>query len=172
MHHFNLKSLAFYGVAIGSVLILFKAVTAYGETRLKAPQKISDRYLLTFKEQLPNCQTPNSLSLQIQQSGIYVNASLLPANTNAEIARAAEKKPKLTGLIDAKQITLSGTVPTATICSNSNQKITNIQSVNLKMHSQTPKNLLGEITINSMTKSLQFNATPQKTRESTEKFHQ
>jgi hypothetical protein len=32
MNHLSLKSLAFYGVAIGSVALLFKVVSAYGET--------------------------------------------------------------------------------------------------------------------------------------------
>jgi hypothetical protein len=37
MSHFNAKTLSFYGIAIGSVLLLFKTVSAYGETKLKAP---------------------------------------------------------------------------------------------------------------------------------------
>lgn len=33
MNHFHSKSLVFYGVAITSVLILFKIVTLYGEKK-------------------------------------------------------------------------------------------------------------------------------------------
>lgn len=54
MSHFNLKSLAFYGVAIGSVLVLFKTVTAYGESNLKAPDKIGGIYRLEAQN-LPEC---------------------------------------------------------------------------------------------------------------------
>ncbi|QFS47250.1 hypothetical protein GXM_04740 [Nostoc sphaeroides CCNUC1] len=54
MNHFNLKSLIFYGVAISSVLVLFKTVTVYGENNLKAPPAINGRYRLTLSENLPN----------------------------------------------------------------------------------------------------------------------
>ncbi len=40
MNDFNFKSLGFYGVAIASVLILFKGVTAYGESHSKHLHKL------------------------------------------------------------------------------------------------------------------------------------
>ncbi|HAN74592.1 MAG TPA: hypothetical protein DCQ51_11020 [Planktothrix sp. UBA8407] len=76
MHnHFNLKSLAFYGTMIGSVLILFKGVTAYGETQLKAPITIGGNYSIEF-DNPPNCLKDKELTLKIEQSGIYIFANL------------------------------------------------------------------------------------------------
>ena len=42
MNHLSLKSLAFYGIAIGSVALLFKVVSAYGETNLKAARQLGE----------------------------------------------------------------------------------------------------------------------------------
>jgi hypothetical protein len=39
MKHVKCKTLAFYALTIVPVLVLFKAVTAYGESNLKAPPK-------------------------------------------------------------------------------------------------------------------------------------
>ncbi|NJK77025.1 MAG: hypothetical protein HC786_17625 [Richelia sp. CSU_2_1] len=44
MNHLSFKSLVFYGMAIGSVSLLFKVVTACGETNLKAPPAIAGNY--------------------------------------------------------------------------------------------------------------------------------
>ncbi len=75
MSHFNLKSLAFYGVAIGSVLVLFKTVTAYGESNLKAPAKIGGVYHLEAQN-LPECLRAQDLVVNIEQSGIYLFGDL------------------------------------------------------------------------------------------------
>ncbi|HCF30241.1 MAG TPA: hypothetical protein DEV81_24275, partial [Cyanobacteria bacterium UBA11049] len=69
-NHFNFKSLAFYGIAIASVLILFKIVTAYGEKNLKAPVPIEGRYRLNLAQNIPICPQESNLVLDIQQSGI------------------------------------------------------------------------------------------------------
>jgi hypothetical protein len=61
---------------IGSVLILFKGVTAYGESQIKAPNKISGSYQLEMQN-LPNCLDSNNLTLKIEQSGIYLFAQLI-----------------------------------------------------------------------------------------------
>ena len=74
--HFNFKSLTFYGVAIGFVLILFNLVTRYGEANLKAPARIDGRYRLSIA-QLPDCLKSADPVLTIQQSGIYLNGFLL-----------------------------------------------------------------------------------------------
>lgn len=110
MKHFNFKSLAFYGVAIASVLILFKVVTAYGETNLKAPAPISGSYRMKLAQNLSICPKSSELILDIQQSGIYLNGSLLPANVNEQQARSGEKSPSLTGKISNQQITLAGKI--------------------------------------------------------------
>lgn len=84
MNHFNSKSLTFYAIATGSVLLLFKAVTLYGEKHLQASPIINGTYSLSLTNNVSECQQSQPLKLDIQQSGIYVNASLFPAKTNAE----------------------------------------------------------------------------------------
>jgi len=85
--HFNLKSLTFYGVAIGFVLLLFNVVTAC--TKPKAPAPIDGRYRLSILKICPTV-LKDALVLDIEQSGIYLNGSLLPASTDAQRARAGE----------------------------------------------------------------------------------
>lgn len=75
MSHFNLKSLTFYGVMIGSVLVLFNIVSVYGESSLKAPPNISGNYLLE-SQNLPDCLKSEKLNLVIAQSGIYLTGRL------------------------------------------------------------------------------------------------
>jgi hypothetical protein len=76
MSHFNAKTLSFYGVAIGSVLLLFKTVSAYGETKLKAPPNIDGSYQFLQTENLPNCLQDQQLKLNVEQSGVYLFGNL------------------------------------------------------------------------------------------------
>lgn len=126
MHnHFNPKSLLFYGTMIGSVAILFRITTAYGESHLKAPPDVSGRYLST--QPISECPSDSRLVLVIQQSGIYLNGSLLLVDETQETARVAshtaapEEKHFLTGLLEQQQVNLSGTVPGLADCKFSNQ---------------------------------------------------
>jgi hypothetical protein len=130
-NHFKLQSLVFYGVAISSVLLLFKVVTAYGETNLKAPAPIEGRYRLSLDQNLPNCLELSDLVLDIQQSGIYLNGSLLPADSNAQQTKSGKKRPSLTGKLSNQQLQLSGSVPISNICNrpvSSNLNAVTIQS--------------------------------------------
>ena len=151
MNHFNFKSLAFYGVAIASVLILFKVVTAYGETNLKAPAPISGSYRMKLAQNLSICPKSSELLLDIQQSGIYLNGSLLPASVDAQQASSSEKRPSLTGKISNQQLTLAGTVPNSTFCNNQPQQVS-IQSL---LHKE---NLAGKLTLNTIPQSIAFTA--------------
>ncbi len=121
MSHFNFKSLAFYGGAIAVVVVLFSTVTSYGETHLKAPAAVDGSYRLSFGH-LPDCLKSNPLVLNIQQSGSYLSASLLPTNTNNNKgATAAKAKPTLTGRLNNQQLSLSGTAPLLSVCNNVSQ---------------------------------------------------
>ncbi len=104
---FNLKSLGFYGGAIGFVVALFSFATAYGEANLKAPNKLEGQYRIAAQS-LPGCLQTDALILTIQQSGIYLSGSLLNADETSKTLTASKKKPSLTGLLDRDQITLSG----------------------------------------------------------------
>jgi hypothetical protein len=109
MHHFSLKSLTFYGVAIGSVVTLFSLTTAYGEANLRPSTKIAGRYRL-HAQTLPGCLKTEALVLTVQQSGIYLNATL--AEPGATPAPSAKLKPSLHGFWRSQQLTLAGR-PTA-----------------------------------------------------------
>jgi hypothetical protein len=76
MSHFNAKTLSFYGIAISSVLILFKGVSAYGETKLKAPPHIDGSYEFLQTENLPLCLQEQQLKLNVEQSGVYLFGNL------------------------------------------------------------------------------------------------
>ncbi len=114
--HFNVKSLTFYAVAIGSVLLLFNVVTAYGESKLKAPKTIGGSYRLTFANSFPGCPQIAPVVLQLDQSGTYVNAAILkPAEQNTH-PMSAEEKLTLTGLFKNQQLTLAGNVAKSVLC--------------------------------------------------------
>ena len=120
MNHFSPKSLAFYGTMIGSVLVLFNIVSAYGEANLKAPSKVSGNYQLTSSE-LPDCFRSENLTLAIEQSGRYIAGELsLSPQTIATPEKASpgvELSPEkpgtkenivLNGLMLSQPFTLSG----------------------------------------------------------------
>lgn len=109
MNHFNPKSLVFYGTAIGSVVVLFTVVTAYGNANLKAPEKIEGDYPLKARN-WPSCIKANSPVLKLTQSGIYLTGSFFEDGT-AEVATSSEEKPSLTGQFQGKELSLAGSVP-------------------------------------------------------------
>ena len=85
MSHFSAKSLTFYGVAITSVLVLFKVVSAYGETNLKAASDIGGTYKITRSQNFPDCLAEQKLNLTVEQSGIYLFGHLaLQSESNKE----------------------------------------------------------------------------------------
>jgi hypothetical protein len=149
MHKTN--SLAFYAIAIGSVLVLFKVVSTYGESRLQAATNIGGNYQVTLDENIPNCQQLKPLTLIIQQSGIYINASL------AKDVNHQETSPPLTGKFERQQLNLQGKIPDKILCP---------QTINVTIEAKTasPNNLNGKMTVNpnSSPKAITFSATMQK----------
>ena len=164
MNHFNLKSLTFYGIAIGSVLLLFKTVSAYGETNLKAPPAMSDRYRLALAEDIPNCDKPDKLILNIQQSGIYLNASFLSANTNAETPNSHPKNDSLTGILRNQQVSLSGKIDRSILCNSASASNTHIHSATMQMQLLDKGNFTGQLALSGSTKTFRFTAVPEKTQ--------
>ena len=118
MNHLSLKSLAFYGIALGSVSLLFKVVTAYGETNLKAPPAIAGSYRFDDKS-LPECLTSDSLVLTIEQSGVYLSGNLRSGSSEGELEKTAAETPSLVGKWETQGLSLSGAVPNLTGCSDS-----------------------------------------------------
>jgi len=164
MKHVKCKTLAFYGLTIVPVLVFFKAVTAYGESNLKAPPEISDRYHLIFTGNLPNCEKLDDMILNIQQSGIYINGSLLSAKTNANLT-ASHQKPSLTGILTNQQLSLSGKVPHSLLCRIPTAKkgsYTYLQDlVTIQLQTLDINNHVGQIIVKDIPKIIKFTATQQ-----------
>lgn len=115
MSHFSLKSLTFYGVAIGSVTILFNVVTAYGETNLKAPPAIDGNYSLD-ETNLPGCLKSQAVKLVVLQSGIYLNGAIVPNQNEAAQPSPRKEKPTLMGRFQDGEVSLSGSLPQLPHC--------------------------------------------------------
>jgi hypothetical protein len=156
MSHFNLKSLIFYGVAIGSVALLFKNVSAFGESNLKAPASINGRYAIVAKN-FPGCLKTDLLFLDIQQSGIYLNGALLTANKTAKSKLNAVKKPSIAGKLNKQNLFMSGAIPQLNSCQNQS----------LTIQGQIEKTTLkGEIIISSVPKAVKFTAKKEASAQS------
>jgi hypothetical protein len=174
MHTFNVKSLAFYAIAISSVLLVFKVVTAYGESQLKAPKSISGKYNLILADNLSgsNCKK-NTLVLNIQQSGIFLNASLLQTPTNKEISTDEENNFSLNGRLNNQQLSLKGKVNKTSLCDAKTSEIAIQQAsqntvpakLTLQASLVPQGGFSGQITLNGIPKSIKFNAIPQKRQE-------
>jgi hypothetical protein len=146
--HFNAKSLSFYAIAIGSVLLLFNVVTAYGESKLKAPKTIGGRYQLTLANSLPGCPKLAPLMLQLDQSGTYVNAAIL--KKEVQNSMSAEEKLTLTGLFQ-EQLSLNGNVAKSVLCDRPQES--GEQAIAITTSEIDGKNLVGEIAINGGAKT-------------------
>ncbi|QDL09030.1 hypothetical protein DP113_14930 [Brasilonema octagenarum UFV-E1] len=167
MSHFNLKSLTFYAVAISSVLLLFKVVTAYGESSLKAPLEIDSNYRLMLSEKLPICDKSGFLLLNLQQSGIYLNGLLVPDNSIK--TSKVSKKSSLMGKIKNQQLNLSGTIQKHILCNTPNvPKQTNLIPVKLQIQLVKKGDLIGKINVSDNSKTIGLTAIPQKTKEKSE----
>ncbi|MEG4573618.1 hypothetical protein QUA56_13130 [Microcoleus sp. N3A4] len=118
MPHFNVKMLTFYGISLALVAVLFKVVTAYGETNLKAPPAIAGSYRFDAKE-LPECLKSDTLVLTIDQSGVYLSGNLRSGSSQSDREKTAEEKASLVGKWETEGLNLSGAVPNLTGCSDS-----------------------------------------------------
>ncbi|BAZ46728.1 hypothetical protein NIES4102_37680 [Chondrocystis sp. NIES-4102] len=104
MSHFNAKTLSFYAIAIGSVLLLFRTVSVYGETKLKAPINIDGSYQF-IEADLPSCLQDQQLQLNIEQSGIYLFGNI---TTNAKSPAQQVSEIPMSGDFKGHQIIMSG----------------------------------------------------------------
>ena len=155
MSHFSPKSLAFYAIAIGSVAVLFKVVTAYGETNLKAPAAIAGTYRFDANN-LPGCLKSDSLVLIIEQSGVYLSGNLRSSNTNQQQATTAKDKPTLAGRFETQGLSLSGLVPNLTGCTG---ETTTAQNSFVKLRGNVEgETLKGKISLTENAPSTDFTA--------------
>ncbi|WP_088890078.1 hypothetical protein [Leptolyngbya ohadii] len=111
------KLLLFYGGTIAAVLVLFRLITAYGETQLQAAPKMGGVYLSLASP--PGCSSDLRLKLTVQQSGIFLNGAteLVQATSSPTVAHSAssERLP-LTGRWQQNQLSLSGRTDAFTAC--------------------------------------------------------
>ncbi len=105
MSHFSAKSLTFYGVAISSVLVLFKVVSAYGETNLTAAPEIGGLYPIVESQNLPDCLAAQKLNLTVEQSGIYLFGNLAVQSKSSETNKI---EVPLSGDFKNQEIIMSG----------------------------------------------------------------
>jgi hypothetical protein len=154
---FNFKFFTISGVAIATVIIIFKTVTAYGENNLSATPLINKTYHLSTTQNLPNCEKINTLVLNIQQSGIYLNASLQPLTNKTDIP----KPLSLRGLLNNQQLELSGNIDNSIFCQIPEQSNNPTQQITLQISKINQKNLHSKITINNLSQTLEFTALPQ-----------
>jgi hypothetical protein len=165
MTDFNFKSLGFYGITIVSVLILFKVVTAYGENNLQPPAAISPLYLLTLAEKLPNCEKSNTLRLNIQQSGVYLNAALSSENSQIN----TEETLSLTGIIKNQQLNIAGKVDQSIFCNLSKSPNESISSISIQISLANKGSYSGKLNIGGISQPIEFIAVPQSEQRSSPK---
>lgn len=165
MSHFNLKSLSFYAVAIGSVVALFKGVTVYGETALKAPQTMGGRYEIPLKS-LAGCGSDKAI-LTIHQSGIYLTASMEEKTGLQEQVRI-EEKPELAGKLEGQNLRLSGLVEGAKFCRL--QKENKWYEVTILAEIKEDR-LKGKMMLLGLKKPLEFTAKRQKVEQNNPQTH-
>jgi hypothetical protein len=188
MNKHNFHSLAFYVIAISSVLVIFKTVTVYGETKLKAPQSINGDYELQLAEKLPDCQKPNILVLNIQQSGIFLNGSLSPkllTAANSKLSPTSENKLSLNGKLNHQQFSLSGKASPTILCNlpvsitstipsqNKSQpqpNSSNILTIKANLNTQSGQ-IYGLINSNQDSKPIKFNAIPIKVEKESQNLN-
>jgi hypothetical protein len=109
MNIFSAKSIGLYSLAIGSAIGFFHVVTSYGEANIKAPISVTGNYLITAQN-LPGCLQGKTLLLRLQQSGIYLNASLSIVD-RSETTMTKDIRPTLSGQLRNRQLSLSGLLP-------------------------------------------------------------
>jgi hypothetical protein len=129
MNIFSARSIGLYALAIGGAVVFFNLVTFYGEAKIEAPISVAGNYLITASD-LPDCLQKKSLLLNIQQSGIYLNANLNIIDVkNIDILNIKQRtpanliqnlRPTFSGRLRDRQLELSGKLPTTT-CPNPSQ---------------------------------------------------
>jgi hypothetical protein len=117
MNVFSAKSIGLYSLAIGSAIGFFHLVTNYGEANIKAPISVNGNYLITAQN-LPDCLQQKQLVIKLQQSGIYLNASIV--TDKQELTNNRDTRPTFSGRLQDRKLNLSGTLPTD-ICSQLSQ---------------------------------------------------
>ncbi|MEG3987781.1 hypothetical protein QUA13_11635 [Microcoleus sp. S28C3] len=168
MHQFNVKKLTFYGVSIAFVAVLFKIVSAYGETNLKAAPAIGGSYRFDAQS-LPECLKSDSLVLTIEQSGVYLSGNLRSGSSEGDRVKTGEEKASLVGKWETQGLSLSGAVPNLTGCSDSTATG---QNSSVKLRGIVDKETLkGKISLTDKAAATDFTAQRQAAVQPQKKEH-
>jgi hypothetical protein len=166
MNIFSAKSIGLYSLAIASAIGFFQLVTSYGEANIKAPISITGNYLITATNS-PACLHQKSLLLKLQQSGIYLNASLV--NNRQEPTTIADSQPTFSGRLEDRQLSLIGLLPKA-ICPESLQLRMVGSIAKISDPTDLDRKLQGQIWLTSQdrhqTSPVDFTATLQRSTKS------
>ena len=168
MNVFSLKSVGLYSIAIGATVVFFHVVTSYGSANLKAPIAVEGNYLINTQK-IPGCLQPKTLLLKLQQSGIYLNASLIEIDrfVGTDITKLVagasatnrDARPTLAGKLiqststpPTQKFSLSGQLSIANCVQSSQLEISG--SLAEKLTPKHPQQLQGQLTISNETNSL------------------
>lgn len=165
MNVFSLKLVGLYSLAIGATIVFFHTVTSYGSANLKAPISIEGNYLLN-DQKLPGCLQHKTLLLKLQQSGIYLNASLVEidrlvgVDTNKLVDKDLSTNRNIRPTLSGKLVQSASTLPTQTfrligllptaICAQSSQ-LDISGSLAEKLIPSQPQQLQGQLAISNGT---------------------
>lgn len=165
MNVFSLKSVGLYSLAIGATVVFFNFVTSYGSANLKAPISVEGSYLIN-SQKLSGCLQNKTLLLKLQQSGIYLNASLIEIeqlvgiDTTKMVDKALSTnrnlRPTLSGkliqsaaTLPTQKFSLSGSLPIANCGQSSQLEISG--SLAEKLTPKHPQQLQGQLAISNGT---------------------
>lgn len=151
----DLQHLSFYLIAISTVVILFNIVANYGEKKLKAPVNMSGIYHFISPDNIPQCLASKNLTLNLEQSGIYLFAGLaIPNKTKQTVQQVKEEKIDLNGKLQQDKIVLTGNLKQLAQCQS--QDGLGIEAV------KQNNNLIGKIISNNPQSQADFVAKIEK----------
>lgn len=168
------RELFFYICVISAVVALFAVVSHYGESNLRAVSSIQGVYQLTLSTAAseatpitpclnPIGSQPQTTWLVVQQSGVFLNGSLLrlpnlsetspgtldpTTNPKTAIAPIAKVRPTLTGTWNPDQLQLHGVLNPQQICSAPVSALQSSGQLQVKLSARhAPEKITGEIAV-------------------------
>lgn len=149
--------LIFYAIAVSTVLGLFHLTSSYGEAHLKAPPNLNGRYITDAA--FPGCPEESRLAVEIQQSGLYLNAALELTTATATSAEPLPEQLTLKGDWEEQQINLTGPTSALATCPNfangANLVPIQIQATHQPSAASAPATLTGQMTLTSVSNQIQ-----------------
>jgi len=139
----NLPVILFYIFSITGVVILFNLVTSYAQSNLKVSSKLGNTFSIDSKG-FSECLNESKLLLKIKQSGLYLNADLVPSSREKNLS-TNESLPSLTGHLHNSRVSLKGYSHLFSNCPGSDRE----GKVNIEADSQH-KQIKGVLTSGSL----------------------